>query len=233
MSIAERLAAVRARLGEACRAAGRAEDEVTLVCVTKTVEPAALREAYAAGARDLGENYGQDLRDKAAALADLPELRWHFIGALQRNKVKYAAGRTVLIHSVDAPELVGEIDRRAAALGRSQDVLVEVSLAGEATKSGVPEGELPALLDSFAGCGHCRCVGLMTMPPFYDEPERARPFFARLRELLNAHAGAGRPGVELRHLSMGMSGDFEVAIAEGATLVRVGTAIFGVREKKI
>jgi len=214
-------------MARACERAGRSPEEVTLVCVSKTVRADAVRAAYEAGARDFGENYGQELRDKASALADLPGVRWHFIGGLQRNKVKYTSAAR-LIHSIDSAELVAEVERRAAAAGRVQEVLVQLNLAGEETKSGIGEPELEDLLAAFATCRSCRCVGLMTMPPFFDDPERARPIFARLRELRDRHA-APRPGVDLRHLSMGMSGDFEVAIEEGATLIRVGTAIFGER----
>jgi PLP dependent protein len=225
--IAANLATVHAAIERACQRAQRRVEEVTLVCVTKTVDDVAIRAAHEAGARDFGENYGQELRDKAAALADLPDLRWHFIGALQRNKVRYVAGQTRLIHSVGDAPLVAEIDRRAASGDRIQEVLVQLNLAGEETKSGVAEEELGALLDAFAPCQHCRCVGLMTMPPFFDDPERARPLFSRLRALRDA--AVPRPNVELRQLSMGMSGDFEVAIEEGATLIRVGTAVFGKR----
>jgi hypothetical protein len=228
-SLAERLQGIQDRIARACGDAGRDPGEVTLVCVSKTVSAEAIREAYQAGARDFGENYGQHLRDKARELADLPDLRWHFIGALQRNKVKYAAGKVALVHSVDSAELIEEVQRRAAAAGRTQAVLVQLNLSGERTKSGAPEAELEGLLDRFAGCSHCACAGLMTMPPFFDDPQRARPLFARLRELRDRAAATPRPNVELRQLSMGMSGDFEVAVEEGATIVRVGTAIFGER----
>lgn len=228
--ISGRLAEVQRRIAAACRRARRDPAEVALVSVTKTVAPQAIREAFVAGARDFGENYGQELRDKAAALADLgPELRWHFIGALQRNKAKYVVGRVRLIHSVDSRALLEEIERRAAAQGLVQELLLELNLEGEESKSGAREEELPALLDACAASPHLRCLGLMTMPPFFDEPDRARPTFARLRELRDREQARARPGVDLRHLSMGMSGDFEAAIEEGATLVRVGTAIFGAR----
>jgi PLP dependent protein len=228
-TIARNLARVQERIAHACQRAGRATDEVTLVCVSKTVEADAVRAAHAAGARDFGENYGQELRDKAATLADLGEMSWHFIGALQRNKVKYAVGVAALIHSVDSEALLEEIDRRARSAGITQDVLIQLNLAGEVTKSGIDEGELPVILESLGRYPACRCVGLMTMPPFFDEPDRARPIFTRLRALRDEQARRALPNVELNHLSMGMSGDFEAAIEEGATLVRVGTAIFGAR----
>jgi pyridoxal phosphate enzyme (YggS family) len=229
-AIADNLAAVRRAIAHACRGAGRSADEVRLVCASKRVDAARIREAHVAGAREVGENYAQELRDKSAALADLGELRWHFIGALQRNKVRYVVGRVALIHSVDSVPLLEEIDRRAAAADLVQELLVELNLGGEASKSGVSEHALGELLDGCARLEHVRCVGLMTMPPFFDDPDRARPLFARLRGLLGEHAARPRPRVELRELSMGMSGDFETAIEEGATIVRVGTAIFGPRD---
>ncbi len=230
MSIADNLAGVRRRIARAAELAGRDPDEITLVCVSKYVDVHCIRQAYDAGARDFGENYAQNLREKAQDLADLPDLRWHFIGGLQRNKVKVVIGTTHLIHSVDSAGLVQEIDRRAAAANLTQDVLVQLNLAGEATKSGITAEELPSFLENFAGCTHCRCAGLMTMPPFFDEPQRAGPFFSHLRELQEQQAPIHRPGVALQHLSMGMSGDFEAAIQCGATLIRVGTSIFGARQ---
>ena len=227
--IADNLDRIHGRIRQACRAAGRAEQEVTLVAVSKIQPAEKVAAAYAAGARDFGENYGQEMRDKAAELAGLDGLRWHFIGAMQKNKVKYAAGKTCLIHSVDSARLVAEVDRRAAAMGLEQEVLLQLSLAGEAQKSGAEAEEARQVLASLAGCTHTRCVGLMTMPPFFDDPDRARPIFARLRAVRDELATEAISNVSLEHLSMGMSGDFEVAIEEGATLVRVGTAIFGSR----
>ncbi len=223
------LAIIRQRIERTCERAKRNPNEVTLVCASKAVAVDVIREAYEAGARDFGENYAQELRDKAQALADLTDLRWHFFGALQRNKVKYVAGRTTLIHSVESTALVEEIDRRAKALNLPQDVLLQLNLARETTKSGITEQAVEDLLQSFASCTHCRCVGLMTMPPYSEDPEAARPLFAWLRTLRQKHAATSRPQVDLCHLSMGMSHDFEVAIEEGATLIRVGTAVFGSR----
>lgn len=228
--LAGRLHAVQERVAAACRRVGRAPEEVALLCVTKTVEAARVRQAYEAGARRFGENYAQELRDKALELADLPGLEWHFIGALQRNKVKYVVGTARWIQTIDSPTLLEAVDRRAAQAGPApQEVLVEVNIAGEQSKSGVSAAELEGLLDRFTGATSCRCAGLMTMPPFFDEPERARPYFADLRRLRDRLSTRARSHVDLRHLSMGMSGDFEVAIEEGATIVRVGTAIFGPR----
>jgi PLP dependent protein len=216
MTIAARLAKVRARLESACRSAGRDPASVTLVAVSKTVLPAACAEAVAAGQTILGENYAQELRDKAPRVAGA---RWHFIGPLQRNKVKYVVGAAELIHAVDDEKLVAEIASRAGRLGLQQRCLVQVNVAGESQKSGCAPEALPALLAAFAARPEVRCEGLMCIPPADRDP---RPHFRRLRELAAEHG--------LRELSMGMSADFPEAIAEGATLVRVGTAIFGARQ---
>jgi len=228
--IARDLARVRTRLAAAARRAGRSPDDVTLCAVSKHQPAAAIRAAYAAGQRRFAENYAQELRDKAAELADLASLEWHFIGPLQRNKVKYVVGTAALVQSVDSVPLLTELSRRAAAVGAALPCLAEVNIAGEASKSGVEPDDLPALLDAFAALPAVTCIGLMMMPPFSDDPEEARPHFRALRALRDREAARPRPRVELRQLSMGMSGDFEVAIEEGATLVRVGTAIFGARD---
>ena len=227
--IATNLDKIQGRVRAACRRAGRDPAQVTIVAVSKTLPAQMVEAAYAAGARDFGENYGQELRDKAAELSGLQGLRWHFIGGLQKNKVKYAAGKARLIHSVDSARLITEVDRRAGSQGVSQEILLQLSLAGETQKSGAAAEEARLVLATLADCHHTRCVGLMTMPPFFDEPDRARPLFARLRRIRDELAGESMANVSLDHLSMGMSGDFEVAVEEGATLVRVGTAIFGGR----
>lgn len=230
--VAERLRQVQRRIADACRRAGRAPEEVQLVCVSKTVDAARIGAAYDAGARLFGENYGQDLRDKAQELAGLDGLTWHFIGPLQRNKVRYVVGTAALIHSVHTPELLQAVDDRAGRGGLVQDYLVQLNLAGEPTKSGIAAEDLRTMLELARRLRHSRCVGLMTMPPFFDDPERARAYFARLRALRDRASTVSETGgreVDLRHLSMGMTGDFEVAIEEGATLVRVGTAVFGER----
>jgi hypothetical protein len=225
-AVADNLARVRERVAAAVARRGPGP-AVTLIGVSKRQPAAAVRAALDAGLQDFGENYAQELRAKQEA----PELsdrsaRWHFIGALQTNKVKLVVGRA-LIHTVDRPALVAAIAARARAAGLVQALLVEVELGGEAQKAGVPPDGLPAVLDAVAAEGGAVvCRGLMVIPP-PDTPERTRPYFAALREL--AARCAPRPHVDLRELSMGMSGDFEAAIAEGATLVRVGTAIFGER----
>lgn len=224
-AIPARLAAIQTRIEEAARRAGRATGSVRLVAVSKTKPIEAIRAAYAAGQRDFGENYVQELAQKADALADLGDLRWHAIGSIQRNKAKVIARVASVVHAVDRTELASELDRRAEAGGRSLEVLVEVNVAGEATKAGCAPGDLGPLLDALARMPRLRVVGLMTMAPYVDDPELARPVFAELRALRDRHGGAA----SLPELSMGMSHDFEVAIAEGATLVRVGTAIFGSR----
>lgn len=222
-TIAERLAAVRARIAEATTRAGRPEGSVRLLAVSKTKSEALIREAYAAGQRDFGENYAQELATKAMALADLKDLRWHMIGPLQRNKAKLVVPVAKIVHTVDRPELAEELSKRAAGTGKTPQVLLEVNVAGEASKAGcTPEGAvgLAALVRQLP---HLDLVGLMTIPPDTDDRELARPFFRRLRELRDALGGG------LAELSMGMSHDFEIAIEEGATIVRVGTAIFGAR----
>jgi pyridoxal phosphate enzyme (YggS family) len=226
--IADGLARVRDRIAAAERAAGRAAGSVRLVAVSKRMTVDDVRAALAAGQVDLGESYGQELRDKRQALVGAsPAPRWHFIGPLQANKVKYVAGNVALVHSVDSADLLDELERRGP--GGDQAVLVQVNVSGEAQKRGVGPEALPALLDRFAALSHVRCEGLMTVPPLADDPAAARPHFAALRALRDREAGRARPRVDMRELSMGMSHDLEVAVAEGATLVRVGTAIFGAR----
>jgi pyridoxal phosphate enzyme (YggS family) len=235
--IAAALERARARVADAARDAGRPDGEVRLVAVSKKMPASDVQAALAAGQRDFGENYAQELRDKRSAIeAASPALPsggavWHFIGPLQANKVKYVAGKVALIHSVDSAALLEEIDRRAAGAAAPQSCLIQVNLAGEERKRGLEARDLPALLDRFAALSHVRCEGLMLIPPFSDDQQAARPLFAELRRLRDAERRRPRPGVDLVHLSMGMSHDFEIAIAEGATLVRVGTAIFGERPR--
>ncbi len=222
-TIAERLRAVEARIAAVAHRAGRAPASVKLVAVSKTMPVPAIREAYAAGARDFGENYAAELAQKMAETRDLSETRWHMIGHLQTNKVKLVAG-VALLHTVDSARLVAALAARFPE--RPTHVLVQVSLAGEAQKSGVRPDEVPALLDAIAETnGTVVARGLMTMPPLGEDPEAVRPVFRELRTLRDRLGGPDR----LPELSMGMSGDYEVAIEEGATLVRVGTAIFGAR----
>jgi len=225
VTIAERWTEVRAHVAQACERAGRAASEVTIVAVSKTHPASAIREAAAAGAIDFGENYAQELAAKQAELgAGDGALRWHYIGRLQRNKAKLVAGKVSLVHAVDSEELAGELAKRAAQV---QPILLSVNLGGEATKGGVTGETAPAFARRIAEIQNVRLDGLMTMPPPSDDPEASRPVFAALRELRDRIADSlGQP---LPVLSMGMSGDYEVAIQCGATHVRIGTAIFGSR----
>jgi hypothetical protein len=223
LEIADRWRAVRARVDAACAAARRSPTEVTLIAVSKRQPASAVRAAVGAGARDAGENYAQELDAKAAELAELP-IRWHFIGRLQRNKAKLVAGKVALVHAVDAVDLAAELGKRAGGI---QPIAIAVNIGGEASKGGVAPADVLGLARAIAVVPGVRLDGLMTMPPPADDPEASRPAFARLRALRDETAGV--LGVALPVLSMGMSGDFEVAIAEGATHVRVGTAIFGAR----
>jgi len=225
--IAVALAAVRSRIETACARSGRDPGDVKLVAVSKTKPAADVVQAADAGQRVFGENRVQE------ALAKQPEVdrdvEWHLVGALQRNKARHVVGAFTLLHGIDDSKLLAEIDRRAAAKGLRQPLLLQVRLGDESSKSGVDPAGLSALVDEAAGLAHVELLGLMTIPPPVDQPELARRWFARLRELRDAETA--RCGIDLPELSMGMTGDFEVAVEEGATLVRVGTAIFGARER--
>jgi PLP dependent protein len=213
---------VQAAIARACARAGRSPDDVLLIAVSKTVEVERITLAIAAGVAALGENRVQEAREKIETLGR--PVPWHLIGALQTNKAKDAARLFDWIHSVDRPELARELDRRARGLGRTVDALLEVNVGEEPQKSGVRPHEIKPLLDALAGLSGIQIRGLMAIPPAAPDPEQTRPYFRRLRELRDA---AG-----LEHLSMGMSADFEVAVEEGATMVRVGTAIFGPRPSR-
>jgi pyridoxal phosphate enzyme (YggS family) len=227
--IAGRTAAVRERIARAAARAARRAEEITLVAVCKTHPPEAVREAYAAGVRDFGENKVQEAEAKIPALSDLKELRWHLVGHLQTNKAKKAAQLFQRIHSIDSAELARKLEHYVAIVHARLDVLVQVELAGEAAKHGAGERQLFPLLEQLRGMRSLRATGLMILPPFASDAEQSRPFFRRLRELRDrALAQDLLLGAEL---SMGMSHDFEAAIEEGATLVRIGTEIFGERRK--
>jgi hypothetical protein len=227
-TIAERLTAVMARIRAAAAAAGRSVGDIRLVAASKTFPPPAIRDAVAAGVSDIGENYIQEARDKYAALPGLP-VTWHFIGHLQTNKAKYAVRMFDLIHTVDSYRLAFELDRCAQKINKIQAVLIQVNVAGEASKSGVATEEALPLIRRAAELEHLAVRGLMTMPPYFNAPEKARPFFAALRRLRERITAEQLDPIGMPELSMGMTGDFEAAIAEGATLVRIGTAIFGER----
>jgi pyridoxal phosphate enzyme (YggS family) len=228
VTIADRLAGIRERIAAAARSAGRDPSSVRLVAVSKTFPIESIREAYAAGQRDFGENRVQEALEKIATGGDL-EIRWHLLGHLQTNKARKAAPAFSTIHSVDSVELLQKIDAAAMDAGRSPELLIQVDLAGEATKFGLPPADAPPLFDAAARCRAARIVGLMTLPPIPESPEDARRWFRRLREWRDERLAAGVPASMLAELSMGMSGDFEVAIEEGSTIVRIGTAIFGSR----
>lgn len=226
--LAERLAAVHAKVAAAARRAGRPAGDVELVAVSKTHPPEAIRDLLEAGQTVFGESRVQEARAKIPLLPG--RARWHFIGRLQKNKVRAALGHFELIHSVDALELARQIDRVAEEEGERPRVLLEVNVAGEATKFGFSPGDLRAEAEALGGLGRLDIVGLMGMAPYADEAEFSRPYFVKLRELRDELRAIG--GWALPELSMGMSGDYEVAVEEGATLVRVGSAIFGARRGK-
>lgn len=219
---------VRQRVRNAAIDSGRDPSDIRIVAVSKTISADRVKSAIAEGVSILGENYIQEAREKITSLSHL-SASWHFIGHLQSNKAKYAVRLFDLIHSVDSLKLAEEIDRQAKRIGKVQEILVQVNVAEEKSKSGITLKGASALVSDISRLDNVRVRGLMTMPPFFDEPEKARPFFRDLRTLSMNFAKLGIPNVEMRELSMGMSGDFETAIAEGATLVRVGTAIFGSR----
>ncbi|MCC6648127.1 MAG: YggS family pyridoxal phosphate-dependent enzyme [Polyangiaceae bacterium] len=223
--IREALEAVRAEIDAAALAAGRAPAEIELCAVSKTKPASSLREAYAACQRVFGENYAQELADKRAELADLPGLVLRMIGHVQTNKARVVARIADAVDTVDRPELARELGRRAAAAGRVLSVMIEVNVGGEAQKHGVSPDRLGEVLDAVAREPSLALEGLMTVPPHTEDPAGARPYFARLRALRDAHGGARA----LPRLSMGMSHDFREAILEGSTMVRVGSAIFGAR----
>ncbi len=226
--IRERITSLEAQIQSACSRAGKKREDITLVCVSKTFGDDAVREAMASGLLDFGENYVQELTAKRQKLGDLSP-RWHFIGHLQSNKVKYIAGFVHLIHSVDNLRLAQEIDKRAGQCGRILDVLVEVHTTDEATKYGVRPEDTVRLVEEMAVLPHVRVKGLMTMGPFSDDPNDSRPSFRLVAGLGQEIEKKGIEGVAMKTLSMGMTHDFEVAIEEGATLIRIGTAIFGER----
>ena len=227
MTISTNLANISERIRAAAIKSGRDPAQIRLVAVSKTRPAADITAAFLAGQCIFGENYIQELVPKLVEVRE--PVQWHFIGHLQSNKVKYIVGRVALIHTVDRISLAQEINRQWGKLGKVCDVLIQVNISGEATKSGTTEDGALQLVREAALLPHIRVRGLMTMPPFFDDPETARPYFAELRRLSEIVAAQEIPGVEMMELSMGMSGDFEAAVQEGATLVRVGTAIFGAR----
>lgn len=219
---------IKTRMARAAEAVGRHPESVRLLPVTKTKPVAMLKHAYDLGLRSFGENYIQEARQKFAELS-LLNISWHFIGHLQSNKAKYAVKMFDLIHSVDSLHLAQALDREAARIGKMQAILLQVNEGGEASKSGVKPAAVQELVQAVAQLPHLKLKGLMTLPPFFDNPVAARPYFAHLRHIRDEINALKITGVELSELSMGMTGDFEAAIAEGSTMVRIGTALFGVR----
>ena len=228
MSTKERYAVLLERVAQACARAGRRPEEVKILGAAKKQPPEKIREAFEAGLRLVGENYVQEAQKKREALADLP-LTWHLIGPLQTNKARHAVKIFDLVETVDRLAIAHELDKRAAKVGRVLPVFIEVNVGGEETKAGVAPEELPALAETVLSLPHLKLQGLMTIPPYRENPEEVRPFFTKLRELLE-DLKRRFPEAPLAELSMGMSHDFEIAIEEGATIVRVGTALFGPRE---
>ncbi len=227
-TIAANLASVRSRIDQAARRVGRDPSDILLIAVSKTFPADRVRAAWAAGQRDFGENKVQEALQKISDTAD-KEIRWHLIGHLQSNKVRKAATGFQCIQSVDSVELLTRLDTAAYEQGASPEVLVQVDLAGEITKFGAPADQARRVLETALAARAVRVTGLMLIPPWNEDQEQTRPWFARLRTLRDAWLAEGLPAGALRHLSMGMSHDFEAAVEEGATLVRVGTAIFGKR----
>lgn len=233
----QNLGRVRSTIAEACRKSGRDPAEVRLVAVTKYADLDTVRAMLDVGVSDLGENRVQQLAARAETLGvanldlfapapDTTAPRWHMIGHLQRNKVKMLLRHTRILHSLDSVRLARELEKRAEMLEVTVDTFLELNLAGEQAKSGASQAEAPGLVEAVAGCPHLRLHGLMTMPPFDPDPENARPYFARLRELLEDLRRRGAVGPQCAHLSMGMTIDYPVAVEEGATFVRIGSALF-------
>jgi len=228
--ISENLARVRERIATAARRSGREPERVRLVAVSKTVGPEWVRQAIVAGVKILGENYVQEAQKKIEVLGH--DVTWHFIGHLQTNKAKLAARLFDLIHSVDRVNLAQELERQAKLQGKVLPVLLQVNISGETTKFGAREQEIFMLAEKLSEMEGIEVKGLMAMPPFFEDPEASRPYFVELRKLGERLGQQKIPRISVEELSMGMSNDFEVAIEEGATLVRVGTAIFGPRPTK-
>jgi pyridoxal phosphate enzyme (YggS family) len=233
MSIAENLAWVRERIDAAARRAGRRPEDIALMAVSKTFPPERIQEAYDAGLRLFGENRVQEFAGKIGALRELREAEWHLIGHLQTNKAAKALELFTAVDSVDSLRLAQKLNSSAQPLEKKLKVLIEINVGGEAAKSGVAaeSREMDELLLAASELEHLEFRGLMTVPPFSDDPQQARPYFRKLRELRDQIAARRLPAIDMNNLSMGMSHDFEIAIEEGSTCVRVGTAIFGDRSK--
>lgn len=234
MAISDNIARIRERISQAAARSGRNPDSITLMGVSKVVEPERIRQAYQAGIRIFGENRVQEFEGKSSALKDLQEAEWHLIGHLQTNKAKKAVELFHAVDSVDSVRLAEKLNQAAQQVNKVLPVLIEINVGGEESKNGVaPDShELEDLLQNGQLLEHLEVRGLMTIPPFTEDPQGSRPYFRRVRELRDAIANRKLQGIQMGVLSMGMSHDFEVAIEEGSTCVRVGTAIFGERAKK-
>ena len=228
--IGQNLEQIQKRIVTRCNLSGRSPAEITLLAVTKTFPADRIAEVVRLGVLDIGENYVQELLEKKSGLND-GRIRWHFIGHLQSNKVRYIIDWIHLIHAVDSTELAREIDRRAGRAHRIVDVLLEVNTTGEQSKFGLVPERTVEFVRELDHLHNIRISGLMTIGPFLPDPEGSRPMFRKLRSLKEQIADLDQPNVSMEHLSMGMTGDFEVAIEEGATILRIGTAIFGSRKK--
>ena len=233
MSIAENIARVQERIAVAASRASRNPEEITLMAVSKTFPAESIREAYAAGLRVFGENRVQEFAGKAAAVRDLHDAEWHLIGHLQTNKAAKATELFDAVDSVDSLRMADKLNGSAESTGKTLSVLIEINLGGEPTKSGIPPSsdELEQILQAAPRWGNLKIEGLMTVPPYTEDPEGSRPYFRQLRQIRESIAARALPQIGMAVLSMGMSHDFEVAIEEGSTCVRVGTAIFGERAK--
>lgn len=230
INISANLATIHERIDAACNRVGRNPEEVRLIAVSKVKPAADIDDAYAGGQSLFGESYVQEFRDKSPEVKSPVE--WHYIGGLQSNKVKYLRGKVTMIHSVDRLSLAQEIDRQWSKEDNPANILLQVNLGQEESKSGCDEEQLEVFARQVSRLKNLHICGLMTLPPNFSDPESVRPYFRRLRELSVKLEQLQLPNVEMRELSMGMSGDFEVAVEEGATLVRIGTAIFGERVRK-
>ena len=228
MDLEENIGHVRERIASACRRTGRRPEEVKLVAVSKTVPPELIRRAFEAGLHDFGENRVQEANAKRPALSDLT-VTWHMVGHLQSNKAKLARELFHVVHSVDSLRLAQKLDQAAVCSDDKLPVLLQVNLGDELTKSGAREEEISQLAEQVGRLKTLELRGVMGLPPFFEDPEQARPFFRRLRELAKLLEALNLPNVSMQELSMGMSHDFEIAIEEGSTAVRIGTAIFGPR----
>lgn len=227
-TIAKNISVIRQRIAAAAAKSQRNPDSIKLLAVTKTVPPARLEEAMEAGIAMFGENYVQEAKEKIAVIG--PRAQWHMIGHLQTNKAKYAVNLFDYIHSVDRMDLARELDKKALLTGRKMNILIEVNVSGETTKNGIPANAAISLVKDVSGLQNLFVRGLMTMAPYSDNPENARRYFADLRHLRDDIIREGISGIQMEELSMGMTDDFEVAVEEGSTIVRIGRAIFGERK---